>query len=195
GVGRGAAGGSAPKVTLTLMSVAQGPGLEGAWADTIAAFQKAYPGITVKRTPVPYANYRTAGKLHASAADAPDLVEGDMGPGGVMASLVPGHLLLPLDKYAAKYGWPAKFGPFIHQLQLGSDGKHVGTGPVYGVPDFAELLGVFYNKAELAKLHLTVPTTFAAFEASLAAARQAGVTPLMIGGLDKWPWSHMYDVL
>jgi raffinose/stachyose/melibiose transport system substrate-binding protein len=196
GVGRGNAGSSAsPKVTLNLMSVAQGPGLEGAWADTIAAFEKAYPNITVKRSPVAYANYRTAVKLHASASDAPDLVEGDMGPGGVMASLVPGHLLLPLDRYAAKYGWHAKFGPFISQLRLGSDGKHVGTGPIYGVPDFAELLGVFYNKAQLAKLHLKLPTTFAAFEASLAAAKQGGVTPLMIGGLDKFPWSHMYDVL
>src|SRR5262249_32362777 len=119
GAGHGAAGRSAQSdTTLTLMRLAQGPGLEGAWGDTGKALEKANPSITIKTSAVPYANYRTAVKLHASASDAPDMVEGDMGPGGVMASLVPGYLLLGLDKYAAKYGWRAKFGPFINQLRL-----------------------------------------------------------------------------
>jgi raffinose/stachyose/melibiose transport system substrate-binding protein len=182
-------------VSLTLMSVAQGPGLEGAWADLIKAYEQQNPNVTVTRNAVPYANYRTSVKLRASAPDAPDLVEGDMGPGGVMASLIPGGLLLPLDKYAAQYGWRGIYGSFIQQLQLSSDGKLVGNGSIYGIPDFAELLGFFYNKSLLAKLNLQPPATFADFEASLAAAKSAGITPIMIGGSDQFPWSHIYDVL
>ena len=164
------------QTTLNFMSLANSPGVEAAWSDLIAAYEKANPGVKINRTAVPYANYRTSVKLHASASDAPDLVEGDMGPGGVMSSLVPGGLLLPLDKYSTKYGWPAKFGTFIDQLRLAKDGKHVGVGSVYGIPDFAELLGIFYNKSLMQKLQLKAPTTFAAFAASLATAKAGGVT-------------------
>jgi raffinose/stachyose/melibiose transport system substrate-binding protein len=185
--------------TLNFTSLAQGPGIEGAWKDLITAFERQNPTIKIVRTPVPYGGggggYRTTVKLHAAAPDAPDLVEGDMGPGGVMASLESDHLLAPLDSYATQYGWSQKFGQFLAQLRLAADGKHIGTGHIYGIPDFAEILGVFYNKQVLERLHLRLPSTFAEFEATLQAAKNAGVTPLLIGGSDQFPWSHLYDVL
>jgi raffinose/stachyose/melibiose transport system substrate-binding protein len=186
---------AAENVSLKFTSLANSPAIEAAWKDLIDAFQKRNPGVTITRTSVPYANYRTVIKLHASGSDAPDLVEGDMGPGGVMASLVGPGLLLPLDKYATQYGWQKKFGKYAKQLRLSGGGKIVGSGPMYGVPDFAEMLGVFVNRSLLAKLHRGIPKTFADFEASLEAAKGAGITPLVIGGLDKWPWSHFYDLL
>ena len=183
------------KITLSFYSLSNSPGIEGAWADLIKAFEQQNPNITIDRTAVAYANYRTQAKLQASAPSPPDLIEGDMGPGGVMASLVTAGLLRPLNQYSTQYGWDKKFGAFIRQLELSGGGKRVGSGPIYGIPDFAEILGVFYNKSLLAKLHLAVPPTFAAFESSLAAAKKAGITPLMIGGSDQYPWSHMFDVL
>ena len=187
---------AAPKhITLTFMSLSNSPGLEGAWTDLIKTYEKLNPNVTIDRRPVAYANYRTQVKLQASAPNAPDLVEGDMGPGGVMASLVTAGLLRPLNSYASQYGWQAKFGPFIRQLELSGGGKIVGSGPIYGAPDFAEILGIFYNKKLLARLHLQVPTTFAAFEASLAAAKKGGITPDSIGGSDQYPWSHLFDLL
>jgi raffinose/stachyose/melibiose transport system substrate-binding protein len=185
---------SAP-IQLKFMSLANSPGVESAWAGLIKAFEKQNPGITITRAPVAYANYRTQVKLQASAPSPPDLVEGDMGPGGVMASLATAGLLRSLDSYAKKYHWSAKYGPFIRQLELSGGGKIVGNGPVYGVPDFAEILGVFYNKKLLSRLHLRVPATFAQFEASLAAAKKAGITPDSIGGSDQFPWSHLFDIL
>jgi raffinose/stachyose/melibiose transport system substrate-binding protein len=183
------------RVTLTFMSLANSPGVEQAWSQLIKAYEQANPNVTIHRTPVAYANYRTRVKLQASAPDAPDLVEGDMGPGGVMASLVTPHLLHPLDSYATQYDWASKFGALGDQLRIAPNGKNVGTGSMYGIPDFAEVLGVFYNKQDLAKLHLRAPSTLAQFQSSLAAAKAAGMTPLMIGGADKFPWSHIYDIL
>src|SRR5262249_49982048 len=113
----------------------------------------------------------------------------------ILASIATPGLLLPLDKYAAKYGWQKKFGRYTRQLRISRDGKHLGRGPISGIPDFAEMLGVFVNRSLLAKLSLGVPKTFAECDASVAAAKSAGVTPLMIGGLDKGPWSHFYDLL
>lgn len=187
--------GSAAQVKLTFMSNAQSAGIESAWAELITAYEKANPNVTITRVPVAFANYKTTAKLRASSSSAPDLIEGDSSPGGILASLATPGLLLPADKYAAKYNWKKTFGPLIRQLYLSKDGTKVGSGHIYGVPDFAEILGVFYNKTILDKLGLKQPQTFADFEASLQKAKSAKVTPLMIGGLDKWPWVHAYALL
>ena len=188
-------GSAAQTVKLTFMSNAQSAGIESAWAELIAAYEKANPNVKLTRIPVAFANYKTTAKLRASSSSAPDLIEGDSSPGGILASLATPGLLLPADKYAAKYNWKKTFGPLIRQLYLSKDGTKVGSGNIYGVPDFAEILGVFYNKSILAKLGLKQPQTFAEFEASLQKAKSAKVTPLMIGGLDKWPWVHAYSLL
>lgn len=192
-------GGKSEPVTLKFMSLANSESVEAAWAELIEAFEAKHPDISIERTPVAYgsggSSYRTKAKLAASGSDAPDLIEGDMGPGGVMASLVSAQLLDPLDEFVGKYGWEEKYGKFIAQLQLSANGKEVGNGPVYGIPGFAEILGVFYNKQLLAKTGMKEPKTLAEFEATLKAAKEAGITPIMLGGLDQFPWSHIYDVI
>jgi raffinose/stachyose/melibiose transport system substrate-binding protein len=182
-------------VKLTFMSNAQSAGIETAWKELIAAYEKLNPTVTITRTPVAFAAYDTTAKLRASSSSPPDLIEGGSNPGGTLATLAKSNLLLPVDKYAVKYQWKKKFGPLLRQLRISKDGKSVGSGNLVGVPDFAEVIGVFYNKSLLAKLKLKQPTTFAEFEASLQAAKDANITPLMIGGLDKWPWVHTYDIL
>lgn len=195
GATRGGRAATADPIKLTFMSNAQSAGIEAAWAELIAAFEKQNPNVKIKRTPVAFGVYDTTAKLRASSSSPPDLLEGGSNPGGTLATLQKNGLLLPVDKYAVKYQWKKKFGPLMKQLRLSSDGKTVGSGGMVGVPDYAEILGVFYNKALLAKLHLKQPKTFAQFEASLKAAKAADITPLMMGGLDKWPWIHTYALL
>src|SRR5205085_1149852 len=55
-----------------------------------------------------------------------------------------------------------------------------------------ELVGVYYNKAMLQQLGLSVPTTFAQFEQALAAAKQAGKVGIQYGDLDKFPGAHTW---
>ena len=74
-------------VKLTFMSNAQSAGIESAWAELIAAYEKANPNVKITRVPVAYANYKTTAKLRASSSSAPDLIEGDSSPGGILASL------------------------------------------------------------------------------------------------------------
>jgi raffinose/stachyose/melibiose transport system substrate-binding protein len=188
-------GASASKVTLTLVDIETSAGTAGSIKDFITAYEAKNPNVTIKQNVVAYANYRTSIKLQASSANAPDIIEGDVGPGGVIASLAQANLLAPLDSYAAKYGWRKTFGPLTRELQLPLKGTGVGSGPIWGVPGFGEILGVFYNKTLLAKINDPVPTTFAEFEKTLADAKAAGITPITIGGLDQWPWSHFYDLL
>jgi raffinose/stachyose/melibiose transport system substrate-binding protein len=188
-------GAHSSKVTLALVDIETSAGTAGSIKDLITAYEAKNPDVTIKQNVVAYANYRTSIKLQASSPNAPDIIEGDVGPGGVIASLAQANLLAPLDSYAAKYGWRKAFGPLTRELQLPLKGTGVGSGPIWGVPGFGEILGVFYNKTLLAKTHDPVPTTFSQFEKTLADAKAAGITPITIGGLDQWPWSHFYDLL
>jgi raffinose/stachyose/melibiose transport system substrate-binding protein len=158
-----------------------------------AAFEKAHPNITIKRVNRGDFNaYQTQVKLAASSSSPPDVFEGNQGY-GLDGQLVKAKLIQPLDKIAAKYGWSRRFSStMLRPMRWTPDGKHWGSGPLWGVSPKAEIVGVFYNKALLAKLGLKRPTTFASFQSSLAAAKQKGITPILVGDLDQWP---MRDVL
>ena len=58
-------------------------------------------------------------------------------------------------------------------LRWSNDGTTWTKGPLWGIAQKAEVLGVFYNKATFQKLGLKLPTTFDEFQATLASARMA----------------------
>jgi len=57
-------------------------------------------------------------------------------------------------------------------------------------------VGVYYNKADLKKLGVTLPlANITDFEAVLAKAKAAGMTPIEFGDLEQWPGIHEYQIL
>ena len=138
------------------MSIAHSASIEAAWAELIAAYEKPNPNVTITRVPVAYVPADQAPRSQAArlvvVRPRPDRRR--LVARRHSRSLATPGLLLPVDKYVAKYNWKKTFGPLIRQLYLSKDGTKVGSGNIYGVPDFAEILGVFYNKALLAKLGL-----------------------------------------
>jgi raffinose/stachyose/melibiose transport system substrate-binding protein len=183
------------KVTITLWDTENSPGPSKALNNLIAQFEKKYPNVTVKRTVKNFDDYMATIKLAASSNDAPDVFQGN--EGSVDQELVKAHLIIPLDKLAKAYGWNTMFGSpaALNPLRWSADGQHWGTGELWGIAQKAEVVGAFYNKATLAKLGLQVPKTFADFEDSLAKAKAAGVPPIMVGNLDRWPMGHVFMVL
>jgi raffinose/stachyose/melibiose transport system substrate-binding protein len=161
-----------------------------------AAFHEKYPNVTIKRTAKSFDDYVATIKLAASAPDAPDVYQGNEGY-SVDAALVKAGLIVPLDDYATAYGWDTRFGSSqtLDVLRWSTDGTQWTQGPLWGVAQKAEVLGVFYNKQQLQKLGLQVPTTFADFEASMDAAKAASVSPILVGGLDGWPLGHVFMML
>jgi raffinose/stachyose/melibiose transport system substrate-binding protein len=177
-----------------LDEVTQG-GNSNSFNTLIKLFEAQHPNVSIDRTAYGYSNYRVHVKLVAASPNAPDIIEGDGGPGGVVSELLRAGLIIPLTHYASEYQWQSKYGALWRQLELSPDGLRVGTGTIYGIPDFAEIFGVFYNKTILSKLHMPVPATLSAFEATLAAAKKAGMIPDFIGGASQYPWSHLFDIL
>jgi raffinose/stachyose/melibiose transport system substrate-binding protein len=109
---------------------------------------------------------------------------------------VAANLVLPLDDYAARFGWEARFGESVLRVQRFSpDGRQYGTGRLYGLSPAASYVGLFYNKDVMTRLGLQVPTTWEELLATLAAARARDVVPISAGIRDSWPAMDMFSSL
>lgn len=160
-----------------------------------AAFHEKYPNVTIKRVSQSFDDLATTLRLALTGDEAPDVVQANNGR-NTMGALVAAGQLLPLDAYAAAYGWGERFSPSILKFSsYSADAKVFGAGSLYGLPQMGEVVGVFYSKSRLAKAGVDVPANWTEFEAALAKAKKAGETPLMLGNLDKWPAIHVFGPL
>ncbi|WP_090955490.1 extracellular solute-binding protein [Arthrobacter sp. ov118] len=157
-----------------------------------AAFEKAYPNITIKRDSQSFDDLGKTLRLALSGKDAPDVVQANNARSS-MGAFVKADQLLPLDDWAEAYGWADRYPESVLKYsEYSPDGKSFGTGSVYGLPQVGEVVGVFYSKKKLASLGISVPKDQAAFDSALAAAKSAGETPLLLGNIEKWPAIHMF---
>jgi raffinose/stachyose/melibiose transport system substrate-binding protein len=90
-------------------------------------------------------------------------------------------LLKSLDGYATQFGWdnwPIDLG----QARLGADGTR-GSGTLYAWGLNFQMTGIFYNKTLAAQIGMTEPPkTVAELDTLLAAAKAAGLQPIMEWG-------------
>jgi raffinose/stachyose/melibiose transport system substrate-binding protein len=177
-------------ITLKVLDADSDPGPNAEQIELIKRFEAANPGVTVKRTAMPFNNFLNTVKLTLSSSDAPDVSEGNQGP-QIDGALVKGKLITPLTNYAKQFGWNKLWTPTtLAPNSFSTDGKQFGTGTLWGVSSRAEIVGVYYNKTKLKALGMSVPKTFGEFEKILAASKAKGQPPFMIGNLDKYPGGH-----
>ena len=165
------------------------------------AFQSTYPNVKLKRVAKSFTNLKTTLKLAVSGSKAPDVVEANQGRPD-MGQMVKGGLLKPLDTYADAYGWKDRWSKTLLDLnRFSADGKTFGSGNLYGVAQFGQSTGLFYNKAKLKQYGVDpskLPTTFAAFQTMLAtvAAKAKGKdTVLVIGNKDGYEALHAWGMI
>jgi len=104
--------------------------------------------------------------------------------------------ILSLKDYDAQYGWSTRFAPgLLARCSYTADGKTFGEGELWGLPAESEVVGFYYNKQIFSDNGLAIPATFAELEAAFATLKDAGVTPLVFGNLDKWPAIHLYGAI
>jgi multiple sugar transport system substrate-binding protein/raffinose/stachyose/melibiose transport system substrate-binding protein len=68
-------------------------------------------------------------------------------------------------------------------------------GKVYGVPDSADTMEVFYNKTVLADNHISVPKTWTEFISDMKKLKSAGVTPMYVMGVQQWMLALQLDAV
>jgi raffinose/stachyose/melibiose transport system substrate-binding protein len=183
------------RVTLTVWDQE----VRGGQRDQIEALNKSfhekYPNITIKRVSRSFDDLKKTLKSALSGNAPPDVIQANQGYGDMGDYVKKGHLL-PLDSYAAAYGWRQRWPKGLLDLNsFTPDGKNFGTGNLYGVSQGGEIVGVYVNKEKLSDLGITRPRTWTEFEQALATAKARGELPIALGNLDKYPAIHDYGVL
>jgi raffinose/stachyose/melibiose transport system substrate-binding protein len=169
-------------VTLNVLDYFTG-GVDNTWMnDVVAAFEKKYPNITVKRQSITWTDLMQELPLKLKSPNPPDIVPPNNGWQS-LGTLVQGGLVDNLDSYATAYGWD-KYVPesILREQEFSANGQQMGTGTLFGMPvALSSAIEVYYNRSLLQRLGLSVPTTYNAFVSDLAKAKQAGITPIALG--------------
>ncbi|KNX37027.1 ABC transporter substrate-binding protein [Luteipulveratus halotolerans] len=182
-------------VTLTVWDQEVRGGGNAQFTQQIAAFEKKYPNITIKRVSRSFDDLTKTLRLGLSSKDAPDIVQAN-NTRSQMGQFVKAKQLIPLDPWMKAYGWDKRYPASVRSVvSYSPDAKTFGSGNLYGLPQVGEVVGIYVNKSKLTSLGLQPPKDWAAFESSLATAKAKGQTPLVLGNLDKWPAVHLFGVV
>jgi raffinose/stachyose/melibiose transport system substrate-binding protein len=160
-------------VELTLYD---GAGLKSVDEALIAAFTKQYPNVTVTTRFDPD-NVQSQNAPRVLASDDPP----DIARINALADIVGNGQLTKLDAYAEAYGWDNLPEGQLAMYRVDSDGVR-GQGSQYTLASGFVVTGLYYNKDVAKQVGMDgPPTTVEELEAGLAAAKDAGVIPLMAG--------------
>ena len=138
-------------------------------------FTKQFPNVTFDIKEDQFANMMENSPRILSEDNAPDLIRLPS-----LTDLVANDLLLNLDGYFTEFGWDAFPAGQLVQLRVEEGGRPRGTGSLYAMGLNYSMTGVFYNKELAAQLGMTEPPkSLAELDALMAAAKEAGIQPIM----------------
>ncbi len=156
------------------------------WADAQADFEAAHPNVTVNFELKTFDQIQQTGQMVLNSDSAPDVME--INKGNATAGLYAKQgLLTDLSDVAAERGWDQILSPSIQTTSRYDENGIMGSGPLYGVTTYGEFVLVYYNKDMFAAQGIEVPTTYDEFTAAAQTFIDAGITPIALGGQDKWP--------
>lgn len=141
----------------------------------VARFQAANPGVEVKVTYMPYADYMTKLKATLAAGEPPDIFQVPWDSG--FRDLAVSGKLAPLSAVLAS-GFPAISQSAKDFVSL--------NGEVWALPLDLNTLQIAYNKNAFDELGLKPPTSAEELKAAAAKLKEAGKFGIALGTKDKW---------
>jgi raffinose/stachyose/melibiose transport system substrate-binding protein len=143
-------------------------------------FTKQFPNVTWDISMEQFANLINTTPMLLTSDNPPDLIRLP-----TMVTFAQDGLLKNLDDYATAFGWNDWPVPQLNQNRLDENWIR-GSGTLYAMGLNYSMTGVFYNKKLAAQIGMTEPPkTVAEFETLLAAAKAAGLQPIMEWGSAK----------
>jgi raffinose/stachyose/melibiose transport system substrate-binding protein len=140
-------------------------------------FTSQFPNVTWNIREDQFTNLMEQTPRLLAGDDPPDLVRLP-----TMVDLVKDGLLKNLDPYVTAYGWDQWPPAMLVQNRVNESGQR-GDGSLFAAGLNYSMTGVFYNKALAEQIGMTdPPATLEAFEGYLAAAKEAGLQPIMQWG-------------
>ncbi|MEV0096668.1 extracellular solute-binding protein [Streptomyces sp. NPDC050738] len=155
------------------------------WAARCKEFEKANPGVTVKIVTLENDSYKAKMTALTASGKLPDIYH--TWGGGVLKQQIDAGLVEDITEKIAP--WSGGFMPAT-MTAYQFDSK------TYANPFDIGCVGFWYNKAHFAKAGITTPpTTWTAYLDAVKKLKAAGITPIALGGKEKWPGMYYWAYL
>ena len=156
--------------------------LKSVWDRAAAAYQKAHAGTKINVVPIQNEQFTTKVPL-ALQSDTPPDIYFNQG-GGLLGTQAQSGRVADLTDLTK--GWLGDIGAAAKGWSV--DGKQ------YGVPYDTHVVGFWYRTDLFQQAGISKPpTTLDELNADNAALKAHGITPIALGGKDKWPDAFYYD--
>jgi raffinose/stachyose/melibiose transport system substrate-binding protein len=181
-----AAGTAAADTTVKWLHIEANPAQVKIWEEVARAYEAAHPGVKIEMQFLENEAYKAKLPTILQSKDRPHIIYS--WAGGVLKSQIEAGVLDDITDQVKGYSdtiTPAALAAFSRD------------GRVYGLPIALSQVGFLYNKDLMAKANVDASKikTWDDLLAAVKALRSAGVTPIVVGGADKWPlhfyWTHL----
>jgi raffinose/stachyose/melibiose transport system substrate-binding protein len=181
-----AVGTAAADTTVKWLHIEVNPAQVKIWDEVARAYEAAHPGVKVEMQFLENEAYKAKLPTILQSKDRPHVIYS--WAGGVLKAQIEAGVLEDITDQVKGYSdtiTPAALAAFTQ------------NGHVYGLPIALSQVGFLYNKELLAKANVDAAKikTWDDLLAAVKALKAAGVTPIVVGGADKWPlhfyWTHL----
>jgi raffinose/stachyose/melibiose transport system substrate-binding protein len=172
--------------TVKWLHIEVNPAQVKIWEEVARGYEAAHPGVKIEMQFLENEAYKAKLPTILQSRDRPNIIYS--WAGGVLKAQIEAGVLDDITDQLTGYRdtiTPAALAAFS------KDGR------VYGLPTALSQVGFLYNKDLMAKAKVD-PAAIKTWDDLLAAVKTlkaAGVTPIVVGGADKWPlhfyWTHL----
>ncbi len=174
-------------VTVTWWHINTADTEKAYWQSQADAYMALHPNVTIEITVLENESFKAKLTTVMQGGTPPDISQS--WGGGVMNEYAKAGMLKDITADLAVDGWGDTFAP-------GALGLYSFEGKNYGVPRDMGMVGFWYNKALFTQAGIaTPPTTWTEFLADVKLLKAAGITPIALGGKDKWPGAFYWEFL
>jgi len=175
------------KVTITWWHIQTAENERALWQKLADEYMAAHPNVTIEITWMENEAFKAKMTTVMQSGSPPDLFQS--WGGGVMNEYAKAGLLKDITADLDKDGWRDTFSP-------GALGVYSFQGKNYGVPRDMGMVGFWYNKDLFAEAGIQEPPkTWTELLDDVKKLKAAGITPIAVGGKDKWPGAFWWEYL
>lgn len=181
-----AAGTAAAQTTVKWLHIEQNPAQVKIWEEAVKRFEAKNPGVKVEMQFLENEAYKAKLPTLLQSKDRPHILYS--WAGGVLKAQIEAGVLDDIT---------AGVGSYKDNLSPGAVAAFTIDGKLYGLPHNVSQVGFMYNKELFAKAGVdgSKIKTWDDFLDAVKKLKAAGITPIAVGGGDKWPlhfyWTHL----
>lgn len=181
-----AAGAAAAQTTVKWLHLEQNPAQVKIWDEVARRFEAKNPGVKVEMQFLENEAYKAKLPTILQSKDRPHILYS--WAGGVLKAQVEAGVLEDITAAVAGYK---------DNLSAGAVEAFTIDGKIYGLPHNVSQVGFMYNRDLFAKAGVdgAAIKSWDEFLDAVKKLKAAGITPISVGGQDKWPlhfyWTHL----